>query len=433
MRTLFRTLSLALVALPSVAYAQNTWTAVQGGPYIAYCGGLWTPSKDVVFVVGEIDGADGVYRSEDGGKHFAALSVPGWLRTIFPLDDQRLYALSMEEHDPFIPFVSYSEDGGRTWERRSNVINESSPAPGGAFFADDDRILVALRPQGVFESTDGGDSFHLLRAGIEGSSFGDGSLLLITDSTNFDLLRSDDGGKSFEASLDSGDSSDTWPPTLGSLMVVSSQVAFVASRQENSLLRTVDGALSWQPFALPPILGKYPQVHDMRFAPDGMHGIASVEDGAQKDIRIISTSNGGKSWVDDQLPAGMLDNMALRVPGCFSYRPDGSVMAASITAFGYPLFYLGGDGKGATPAGADAGVAGSDAGPDKVDQVDASSEPREDAGVSAEGTPKKSDGGCSLNNARPNTSWSGLLAMGLAWVWVLRRRWAQRPHARRDA
>jgi photosystem II stability/assembly factor-like uncharacterized protein len=432
-------LTCAALSLPRAAKAQSKWTAVANGTPVAYCNRLWTPSQDVVWLLGDINDRGGLYRSTDGGAHFESISVPGRFHALVTIDDKRLFGLGSDEKSPYAPYVIYSEDAGKNWQRRGTIYDKSTARNASLWTKDGQHLLVALELHGIFESTDGGQAWKQLRPKVQDADLGNGQLLLATDADTFDLYRSTDGGKMFALSLKSNSAPAAWPPGLRSPWMVNDKLGFVGVPPTKSMMRTKDGAMTWQAYALPQIMGAAAVVHQLAFATDGLNGVASVEDGMQKDIRILSTKDGGDTWAMDQLPKGMLDNGALRVPGCFSYRPDGSVLAGSITAYPYPLFYRGGDGSGApepaAPAAGDAGVrdaALADAG-SSADAATADAAPTEetDASDGTSSTPEdeasKSDGGCSAAHGRESNRGGPLLL--LACLWLARRR--PRRHARR--
>jgi hypothetical protein len=175
------------------------------------------------------------------------------------------------------------------------------------------------------------------------------------DPASGDLLRSLNGGTTFDLSLPASELQDPQLLTIPRVVAVDDELGFAIS-SSYGLLRTADGGQTWGPVALPQVNGVSPVIHDIAFAADGSHGLLSVDDGEQNAISILSTTDGGASWSFDRLPSDMLDNGALCVPGCFAFLNDTEAFAGSTTVFSYSVFYIGDPGNENDDDSSDAGT-----------------------------------------------------------------------------
>jgi len=180
--------------------------------YVAVQGALYGPSHD-----------RGVYMSEDGGKN--------WLQVLYLNETTGASDLSMDLHNPRILYAGMwdhqrtpwqirsggsgsglykSTDGGRNWkkvckglpEEMGKVAVDVSPANPKVVYAN-----IEAEKGGVFRSNDGGESWQqtsadrntIGRAWYYTEVFADPQDQETVYVLNVDMLKSIDGGKSFEA------------------------------------------------------------------------------------------------------------------------------------------------------------------------------------------------------------------------------------------
>jgi hypothetical protein len=331
-------------SLSSVAvYGQNTWSAVAGGQPVAYCQKMAAPTREVLWMTAEVDDADGLYVSEDGGVSFERRLLGARLLDWVVLDAERAMALMSDTNVGSTPFVQYTLDAGRTWERRGTLSQTAANL--GVLWSQDGQRVLAQVSDGIYESLDGALTWTRLQFEAGRTHFGNGELILTIDPYSGDLFRSLNGGTTFDFSLPASELEDRDVSTVPRLYAVDAELGFALS-SSFGLLRTADAGQTWAPIALPQVNGVSPVIHDIAFAADGLHGLMSVDDGEQNAISILGTTDGGDSWVFDRLPSDMLDNGALPVPGCFAFFSNTEAFAGSISVFNYPLLYIGGDDSG---------------------------------------------------------------------------------------
>jgi len=321
-------------------YGQNTWSRVAGGQPVAYCQKMIAPTRDDLWVNGDIDDVAGLYVSNDGGVSFERRSLAARLIDWAVLDSERAMALVSDTSAGSIPFVQYTVDAGRSWERRGELSQEA--ANRGVLWSRDGQRVLAQVADGIYQSLDGARTWSRLQFDAGRTHFGNGELILMIDSNSGDLLRSLNGATTFDLSLPASELQNPDGLTSPRLYAVDAELGFVFS-VSYGVLRTVDGGLTWAKVALPQVNGTSPVIHDIAFAADGLHGLMSVDDGEQNAISILSTIDGGASWVFDRLPSDMLSGGALRIPGCFTFWSNTEAFAGSITVFSYPLFTIGGE------------------------------------------------------------------------------------------
>lgn len=323
--------------------AQNTWSAVDSGQRIAYCQKMVALTRDDLWVTGEIDDVGGLYVSSDGGLSFERQALGSALLLDWVvLDAERAMALMSDTVNGGTPFVQFTNDRGRTWERRGSL--SQVVANRGVLWSQDGQRVLAQVVDGIYQSVDGARNWARLQSEAGRTHFGNGELILMIDPITGDLLRSITDGTSFDFSLPASELQDPDAITGPRVYAVDAELGFAISSLYG-LLRTTDAGQTWRPIALPQVNGVSPVIYHMAFAADSSHGLMSVDDGEQNAPSILSTTDGAEHWVFDRLPSDTLANGALPIPGCFAFFSNIEAFAASTTVLSYPLLYIGDDGS----------------------------------------------------------------------------------------
>lgn len=290
-------------------------------------------NADVVYAGDQAWVTAGVYKTEDGGKHWRRVTVPngdgknmdyGWITkwgpsveclAISPAQPDRL-AFGTSGH------VFVTDDGGRTWQQRY-----SRPLPDGRFTGGGlevtclfqvvpdpvraERLWYCYMDIGLLVSDDGGSSF---RRSFEGMKHAGNCFMVLVDpqspstvwagtgewgSNIGDVCRSTDGGKSWqvvgkpETGLPVG---QTRHLLLDPKSPVGKRRLLVTSR-ENGLYESRDGGQSWQSINgnLPPAAAKQPRGLLLDPA-DPSHLIVALNGSPEKGGGIYATRDTGRSW-----------------------------------------------------------------------------------------------------------------------------------------
>ncbi len=193
------------------------------------------PQSDPTLFVGT---ADGLLKSEDGGRTFAPTSLQG--TPVFRLEWPGPALVTATGHGVLI-----SSDGG------AHFVGPGQGLPGGdvralalsSFFAVDPVLFAGVGQAGVFRSSDGGKTW--VSVGLAGQRVGDLIWLgpFLYAATDGGLFRSEDGGRSWTQLGALGAVSPT--QLLFPLAPVAGLEAFLATDQ--GLFRTTDGGRQWQP------------------------------------------------------------------------------------------------------------------------------------------------------------------------------------------
>jgi photosystem II stability/assembly factor-like uncharacterized protein len=321
------------------AAGEDRWQSItQGLPESASIQALTVhPSTHDVMFAGT---QDGVYRSADGGT--------SWQRTDFPRDLQ-VWSVTVHPRDARVVYagtspvgVLRSEDGGETWTRLPNAVQPERIKMGfgcrvmriAVVPGPPDELYAGLEVAGAMRSLDGGEHWSdcsadlvalaerpNLKSKIQSDSEAEGMLdahaLAVTDAApgtvflavRMGMFQSDDRGKSWR-DMEVGRFS---PLTYARDVRVSPHDARTlyaclspaARSQDGSLYRTTDLGKSWTRVdhdvkARATMMALALDPHDA----DRVHCVSRCG-------QVFSTRDGGKSWRESLLPAGVQDVYAL--------------------------------------------------------------------------------------------------------------------------
>ena len=317
----------------------GTWESLTKGlpqPVSVQAVTIHPTNRDIVFAGTQ----DGPYRSNDGGTTWARTNFPSglqvWSIAVHPRDARVVYAGTSPVG------VFKSEDGGETWRALPNIkqpdrikmsfacrVMRLGIVPGAR-----DAIYAALEVGGVMRSLDGGEQWedvaeHLvalsekpnLKSKIQSDSEAEGMLdahaLLVSDAApgavflavRMGLFRSDDKGKTWQ-DLEVGRFS---PLTYGRDIRMSPQDANTfyaclspaARSEDGSVYRSTDLGKTWTRFD-----------HGVK-AHATMMGVALHQQDpsqvycASRCGQVFGTHDGGRTWSEWQLPAGIDDVYAI--------------------------------------------------------------------------------------------------------------------------
>jgi photosystem II stability/assembly factor-like uncharacterized protein len=242
---------------------RRTWLWVLGAAVLAGAGSLWavrrdpSPAPEEAFV---------------GGDLHSLVAAPG--------EAGRIYVGGHEA-------VSTSNDEGRTWDRVATL--DGADAMGWAFL--DGLVAVGGHP-GLTVSTDGGRSFQRRNEGLPATdihSLGGGGGRLFAASPAVGVLRSDDGGTTWEVVTDQVGQS-----FMGRILVDPSDLDhLVASDLAAGAVESRDGGRTWT------VLGGVDGAMWVSWDPsDPAHQIVSGAAG------MAVTTDGGSTWESLDVPSG---------------------------------------------------------------------------------------------------------------------------------
>jgi photosystem II stability/assembly factor-like uncharacterized protein len=257
--------------------AERAWTAVMADPPP---GGVMAlaaaPSDAQVVYAGMVDG--GVYRSQDGGAHWAPV-VPDkkfGIRAlaVAPDDPDHVYALAFWER------MYESGDGGQHWRARWAGLGVTTEAISLARDPLDPLTLYLGAFEGLYRSRYGGQDWQSVGHALDGQTVlslaarpapGDGPAASI-------LYIGATGG--VYRSLDGGDSVLPWGRGLEGLSVTAllfdpdDPQAVYAGTAYAGLYRSADGGATWQPFGPSGLDGEI--VEALAWGPAGELAVATA-------------------------------------------------------------------------------------------------------------------------------------------------------------
>lgn len=247
--------------------------------------------------------SSGVFRSRDRGQTWEALGPAG----------VRVLAIGLDPSDPEVVFAGgatgiwRTRDGGQTWELlgqpRAEGEDPSLPQTPYSTIAvnpEDPQVVYAgTLGQGVFKSTDGGDTWTAASDGLSGGAltiyrlvFHPQKRQVLFAGTKGSLVKTEDGGRNWaETSLKNvgevrGIAFDrTNPQTVYASGVFGGNVG-------PSVAKSSDGGQNWSVQPNPPGGGLTSVITDLRAHPTNSQILvmATAADG------ILRSSNGGETW-----------------------------------------------------------------------------------------------------------------------------------------
>jgi len=190
-----------------------------------------------------VAGHDVLYRSDDGGETFSALSPPdlpgldihGFAQA--PTDGDKVYAYVVAHG------LYASEDAGASWEERAPIGALPRDVFGLAVVGSDAGTLLMVGPEsGILRSDDGGRSFVKVYDVPTGAVAVDrNSPEVAWALTAAGLARSDDSGRTWQV-VSAFDRVEGQPVAL----VVNQPLVWVVTEQPRALYRSNDAGVSWQ-------------------------------------------------------------------------------------------------------------------------------------------------------------------------------------------
>lgn len=184
---------------------------------------------------------DGLLRSADGGRRWrlenfglsgytvlALATAPDWRsrENVFAATDEGIYR---------------SSNGGRAWQRAQGCETGAQALAVSPQFAVDQTLYAGSEEQGLYRSTDAGRTWQprsVEVAGINGLWIAPHDpLLLVAGTANGLLLRSADGGASWECG---------WSGADAVLALAGSGISLYAGLYQGGLLMSPDGGRTWQ-------------------------------------------------------------------------------------------------------------------------------------------------------------------------------------------
>ncbi len=248
----------------------------------------------------------GIYRSEDGGRHWRLVQadLPDWFIqavVLAPMEDQ-VVALATSR----MGWLYRSTDGGVSWDtvsatRDMGVITRLVASPN---FASDGIIFACTEEDGIFKSVDRGrtwraGSFGLLNLSVVSLCFSpnfaeDEVVFAGTDSGG--LFRSRNAGRAWRESGEGLPNSAVQCVAVSPHFVEDGTV--FAGTEEKGLHCSVDGGRTWNPVADPAAdgpgaLSGETCINSLYLMPDWAKGGAMI---AATDGGIVASTDAGASW-----------------------------------------------------------------------------------------------------------------------------------------
>jgi photosystem II stability/assembly factor-like uncharacterized protein len=243
------------------------------------------------------NGRDGgaILRSSDGGhswKPWGRIRTSGAVWQLIRLSTRSVVALTSSWSDFGRLGLFRSDDGGRSWQALTapKTGAETDASFVSLSFAGADGLLLDFDHGGLFATHDGGASWELIKKHPRLFS------VLVLDEKHFlavsrdvpCLYSSTDGGRSWEC-VEIGIS--TWGARPSQIAASDSRHIWIAAG-DDALIRTTDGGKSWRGFSFP-----------LGFVPTGLSfvspstGFTNLDDGSGRANQpTLMTRNGGRTW-----------------------------------------------------------------------------------------------------------------------------------------
>jgi photosystem II stability/assembly factor-like uncharacterized protein len=189
-----------------------------------------------------------------------------------------------------------SVDGGETFHHACRGMWFENDIRALIAHPEDSRALYAGAEDGVFRSTDGGDSWARIPAPADGQqvwsiAFGSDPATILVGMCPAALYRSNDGGESWEASLlDAAQSCFDGRMLTRVTCILAPRVRpgrLFAGVEVDGPRRSTDGGATWQRVGAEPL--RSADIHDMRELPDGTLVASTNND-------LYRSRDGGDTW-----------------------------------------------------------------------------------------------------------------------------------------
>ena len=250
--------------MPTGDHVHSLGVTADGGLLLGLHGGLYRSADGVVWDLAGLSGEDAMvvttgaegpvfvagheilYRSDDGGGTFSplqpvdlpGLDIHGFAQT--QTDGEVVYAFIVG-HGLFV-----SRDAGETWEPRASVDSIPGDVFGIAAVGPGDETLVSVGPEsGVLRSENGGRSFERVFEVSSGAVAVDREAPdTVWALSGVGLARSNDSGRTWEV-ISSFDGVEGQPVTLA----LGRGELWIVTEQPRNLYRSDDAGMSWDRIA----------------------------------------------------------------------------------------------------------------------------------------------------------------------------------------
>ena len=340
-----------------IAYSEDggtTWLPTFGFESYEIGAITFHPTNDQIVWAGTMSGP---YKSEDGGQTWE------WKRNGMPPINNWSYSCPIEKilFDPsnFDRLLAFggskrewnspgnpkwnslweSLDGGETWAELAVIGIPAKPGITSATFAGADKIIAAVKEQGLYISTDGGQNWEL---SINGMNQSTNIISVAVDPANPDILfastdnylenevyqpggiyKSTDGGLNWtnsstglQQSIDANSNKASWYKTV-KVAPSNSNILYTANSGwlNSGVYKSTDGGENWQAILNTTSTNNFPNIFFNNAGPE-----LSVFDIGANDADlfiggsssyVLRTTNGGNSWSD-------LLSQAAAIPGYFT-------------------------------------------------------------------------------------------------------------------